>query len=103
MQHWGVKQPWEEFHVGFDFSKDFETPGGETIDSLYSLSAIDLTDGSDVSDALIELDKSTSSGTIYYAFVQGGESDHQYQITCKVVGTNGSQFELDGILSVKDR
>jgi phage gp36-like protein len=91
------KQPAEAYAVSFDFARVL---GAETIASA-TVTAIDQADLVDVSTVVLDAEKQSNSVTVVYAWVQAGTSGHRYLITCNVVGSAGSLYELEAILPVE--
>jgi uncharacterized phiE125 gp8 family phage protein len=94
-----AKQPSEAFYVSFDFT---DVLGTETIASVDSVIALDEADSSDVSATVLLAASQTNTTKIVYAWVRAGTTGHRYIITCKIVGSAGSIYELEGILPVEE-
>lgn len=92
------KQPSEAFAISFDFA---DYLGSETI-STATITAADQADLSDVSTTILDSTKQSNTTTVVYGWVRSGTSGHAYIITCKIVGSSGSNYELDGILPVDE-
>lgn len=92
------KQPWEEYHVGFNFSALL----GEDTIATASVSAIDLETGDDVTDTITDSDEQITSGSMVYVWVRSGSDGGRYRITCRVTSSSGSRWELDGLLPVSE-
>lgn len=91
-----TKQPYEEYAISFDFTAVL---GVETIASA-TLTAVDQVDGSDASAVVLDAVKQANTDTVVYGWVQAGTSGHDYLITCRIVGSADSAYELEGILPV---
>jgi len=106
MQTIGSKQPWEAFRQPFDFEGFLGAD--ETINSIYEVVVESLdSDGAvdeDVSSTMADVTKNTISSDAYTAniWIQGGTDGILYKITCRIIGTLGSQYELECILPVKE-
>ena len=98
----GDKQPYEEYYISFDFTEYLDSA---TISSA-TVTALDITadPDSDVSTTLINSTKQKTDAfaKIVYVWVRAGTAEHEYQITCKVVASDGSKYELDAILPVTE-
>ncbi len=90
------KQPYEAYYISFDFTNDL---GAETIASI-TVDAVDQSTLADESAVILDVSKQVNTDDIVYVWVQSGTSGHDYLITCRIVGSEGSQYELDGILPV---
>ena len=91
-----VKQPGEQFYLGFDFSDQL---GTRTISSALVTATLS---GENASAALIDPVKTTISGGFVYYYVIPGQSDGQYQITCVATLNNGDILEEDAYLWVQE-
>jgi uncharacterized phiE125 gp8 family phage protein len=94
-----VKQPSEAFYVSFDFT---DVLGAETISSVTSVIALDQATLTDVSTTVLDSAKQSNTTKIVSAWVRAGTTGHRYIITCKIVGSAGSIYELEGILPVEE-
>jgi hypothetical protein len=92
------KQPAEEYAVSFNFAADL---GVETIVTA-AITAVDQLDSSDVTGAILDVTKQANTTTIVYGWVRAGTSGHSYLLTCRIVGSAGSEYELDAILPVSE-
>lgn len=92
-----VKQPSEAYYVCFDFT---DVLGTETIAAVTSVIALDEADSSDVSLTVLLAASQTNTTKLVYAWVRAGTTGHRYVITCKILGSAGSVYELEGILPV---
>jgi hypothetical protein len=90
------KQPYEAFAVCFDFAAVL---GVETISGVI-VYAVDMADMSDVSNTLLDIGRQVTTPTAVYPWVRDGLDGHTYLISCRVIGTSNSQYELDGMLPV---
>lgn len=93
-----TKQPYEAFSISFDFTSVL---GAESIASA-TITATDVSTQADVSAVILDASKQMNNETIVYAYVRAGTSGHNYLITCRIVGSLGSQYELEGILPVSE-
>lgn len=98
--YFGVKQPWEQYFVRFDFT---EYLGATETMTAATVTAVDLVAGTDVSSTLLNSAKQSYGNGQVYAWVQAGATGKEYKITCRVTTTEGSKYELDGILPVRDK
>lgn len=92
------KQPFEEYAINFDFTPVL---GAENIVSAVVI-AIDQDSLEDVSATLLDVTKQSNTTKVVSPWVQNGITGHNYVITCRIVGSTGSQYELDGILPVSE-
>lgn len=92
------KQPYEAFEVSFDFT---DVLGTEDISSA-TLTAVDEATLADVTATLLDPVKQSNTTKIVTGYVQAGTDGHRYIITCRIVGSLGSLYELDGILPVNE-
>lgn len=92
------KQPYEAYAISFDFTAYL---GVETIASAV-ITAVDQATGVDVSTIVLNVAEQSISSPHVYTQVRAGESGHSYTITCRIVGSLGSQYELDGVLPVQE-
>lgn len=92
------KQPYEAYAVSFDFTTVL---GAETIASD-TVTAVDLLDSSDQSLVVLDIAKETDTTTVVYPWVRAGTTGHRYLITCQIVGSLGSLYELEAILPVTE-
>jgi hypothetical protein len=90
------KQPYEEYYVSFNFTVPL---GVETIASA-TITAVDETTLEDVSTVILDVAKQSISNPLVYAWVRAGETGHSYLVTCRITGSLGSQYELEGLLQV---
>lgn len=93
-----AKQPWEEYHVGFNFESLL---GTDTIEAAV-VSAVDLETGDDVTDTITDSTEQTTSGSVVYVWVRSGTAGCRYRITCRITTSSGSKWELDGLLPVSE-
>lgn len=94
-----VKQTSEEWAIGFDFT---EALNGAIITSITSIIALDQLDGSNVSTIVLNSAKQFKDDSVAYGWVRAGTSGHRYLITCIILASDGSIYELEGILPVLD-
>jgi hypothetical protein len=92
------KQPYEAFAIYFDFTSVL---GTETISSAV-ITAKDQDTLIDVSDIILDVTKQSNTTLIVSGWAQAGISGHNYVITCRIIGSLGSHYELDGILPVEE-
>jgi len=92
------KQTYEAYAISFDFTTVL---GVETI-STVAITAVDQFDSSDASTIILDVTKQSNTNTIVYGWVRAGTTGHDYLITCKIVGSLASQYELEAILPVLD-
>ena len=93
------KQPYEEFTITADFSKNMET--GETITDQ-SVLAFDK-DGQDVSSAVTDQGSIVISGQAVKVLVQAGDQAlAPYKITFRCSTSSGHKWELDVKMKVKE-
>ena len=93
-----TKQPAEEYAISFDFTSVL---GAETISSA-TITAIDRASLADVTATILDGTKQSNTDTVVYGWVQAGTSGHEYVITCLIVGSLASVYELEGILPVTE-
>jgi hypothetical protein len=92
------KQPWEEYYLEFDFSRDF---GEEAIVSAEVSFSPLIEDSAGV--PLIDEERQALEAARVLFWVQGGESGTVYRIECRVVGEDGSRYEMEGDILVLER
>lgn len=92
------KQPFEEYAINFDFTPVL---GAENIASAVVI-AVDQDSLENVSETLLDVTKQSNTNKVFSPWVQNGITGHNYIITCRIVGSAGSQYELDGILPVQE-
>ena len=90
------KLPYEAYAISFDFA---DVLGVETIASA-TITAIDMADSSDVSTIVLDVIKQTNSPTVVFGWIRAGTASHRYFLSCKIVGSAGSLYELDAIQPV---
>jgi hypothetical protein len=91
-----IKQPWEEYFLGFDFSSLL----GDAIDiSTAAVSAILINTGEDKTSDLINPTKQTIANGIVYFWIKACDVG-RYKITCKITTTDQSKYEIDSVLKV---
>ena len=93
----GSKQPYEEYHVEFNFTKMLGS--NEDLSSVESVS-MEGPDGEDVTETMIDGTLEFTSSKSAYVFIKGGESGVVYKITCKIVGSAESHYEMDANIRV---
>lgn len=94
------KQPSEEYYLRFNFENDIDD---ETVSLVDSVVAIDLGDGSDVTSTVIDNTKQQNDDVSVYVWAQAGASGRRYKITVQITCSEGSQYELEGILPVFEK
>jgi hypothetical protein len=91
------KQPYEEYYLSINFKKDL---GTEEIASA-TVTVVD-SDGLDVTEDMIDDEAQAFDGPILYFWIMGGETGNVYKITARIVGTEGSKYEADATLRIKE-
>lgn len=97
-QTFSSKQASEAFAICFDFTDVLDT---ETIVSAV-ITAIDQVSLADVTATILDGTKQSNTTKVVYGWVRAGTTGHRYVITCKIVSSGASNYELDGILPVDD-
>lgn len=92
------KQPYEEYYVTFDFT---EALGDETVSSA-TVTATRASTGEDATSTVTDAAEQEHDDYTVDVWIQGGVSGVEYKITCRIVGSAGSKYELDGLLLVKE-
>ena len=94
-----AKQPYEEYLIYFDFTAKLGAV--ETIASA-TITAVDEATLAVVTTTVLDATKQTDITTtpIVYTGVRAGTDGHSYLITCRVTGSLGSLYELEGILPI---
>ena len=92
------KQPAEKLTIGVDFDNALGT--GESISSA-SVTAIDLSDGSDASSTILDGAYSID-GSVIAQKVKAGDDDKQYKITIKTTTDAPHIFEADITMTVRE-
>jgi hypothetical protein len=95
-QKLGSKQPYEEYYISFNF---LSWLGSDTISSA-TVSAVDMADNSDVVSTITDSTKQYEVTPNVYVWIRAGTNGHRYQITCRIVSSSGSKYELDAMLQV---
>ena len=92
----GNKQPYEEYYVSFNFSRDLAT------DEEISSASVTVEDalGADATDEIVE-DVLLVGDCRVFVFVKGG-TEQTYKITCKVVCSNTEKYEKEAYLPVSE-
>lgn len=98
MDRFRNKQTGESYFVEFDFASISSTL---TIASAV-VSAKKVSDGTDVTATLTTAAKQTITSPVVYVWVTGGTDGVDYQITCKATASDGSVYELEGLMLVAD-
>lgn len=98
MYSFGDKQNWDQYYVSFNFVRliapDAEIQSADII--VYDASGVDVTD------TMIDAEKTLIVGTKVLVWVRGG-SQQIYKITCRIVCDNEERFEEDGELPVIEK
>lgn len=93
------KQPYEEFTITADFSKNMET--GETITEQFVI-AFDK-DGLDASSIVTDQGTVIASGQTVKTLVQAGDQAlSPYKLTFRCTTSNGHKWELDVKMKVRE-
>jgi hypothetical protein len=92
----GAKQPYEEYYIHFNFSRYC---GTATVVSA-TVTAVNYETDADVTSTIITAAKQLVTGQSVYVWVKAGTTGESYQITCKVVASDDSKYELDAMLPV---
>lgn len=92
-----TKQVSEEFIIVTDFTNDLGS--GETISSV-AVTAIRLSDGSDLTSSIIELSQKSSKKVL--VGVQNGEDGELYRIVVKIQTSLGYKFQKNILMKVKE-
>jgi hypothetical protein len=98
MDAFGPKQPYDEYYVDFDFSKDLVSPDAV---SVASVTATD-ENGADATLVITSAIKQSITSPKVFVWVKGGVDRTMYVITCKIVTTNGEKYEKDGEIFVEE-
>lgn len=93
------KQPSEAYYLGFDFTADLGAT--ETVASA-AITAVERNTLQDVTATLLDATLQSNGDQVVYAWVRGGTSGREYLLTCRITGSLGSEYELDGILPVEE-
>jgi len=96
-KYFTTKQPSEEYSVSFDFA---DVLGDTEEIASASITAVDQTTLENVSTTILDSTQQAETPSVVYAWVQGGESGHNYLLTCQIVGDAGSVYELEAVLPV---
>lgn len=100
MKYFGAKQPAEAYYVRFNFTRDLKESDVEA--AVVTVLDITETPPVDVTDTLLDTRKQAISGKVVDVWGHGGTTGHNYQITCRITGTGGETYELEGILPVRE-
>lgn len=98
MNRFRDKQSTEAYYIEFDFSA---ICGSATVSSA-SVTATEVDTGTDVTATITTAASQSISGTSVYVWVKAGTSGTDYLITCKATASDGSIYELDGLMLVSD-
>lgn len=98
MDRFRTKQTGETYKIEFDFST---IATGLTISSAV-VSAKVVSTGVDVTSTITTVASQTISGTSVYVLVKAGTDGTDYLITCKATASDGSIYELEGLMLVAD-
>ena len=98
MDRFRTKQTGESYKIEFDFST---IATGLTIASATTTAKV-VSTGVDVTDTITTAASQTISGTSVYVVVKAGTDGTDYLITCKATASDGSVYELEGLMLVAD-
>ena len=91
-----LKQPGEEYYIGFDFEDDI---GTETISSaVVTVTCEDV----NVTDTFTVLADQAIINPIVYVKITGGTSGSNYKIECVATCSEGSIYEMNAYITVLD-
>lgn len=93
------KQPYEEYYIEFDHTLDLEAA---TIATAVVTAMVVVT-GADVSTVIIDAAKQLITDTSVMVWVRAGVSGTDYKITSRIVASDGSKYELDGLMLVMEK
>lgn len=108
IQRLPAKQPEEAWYIKFDFSSALNSSSnpdaGENLATpIQEVVITDEETGEDVSETMADAFKNRVSGQVAYVWVEAGEDDHIYHITCRVeTETSDRVLELDARLPVRE-
>lgn len=94
----GVKTPYEEYHVAFNF----ENYLGDAGIASATVAVVERATGTVVTGDLTTVGLQLIADPRVYVWVKGGTVGRLYDISCKIVAddTNGSKYEIDGTLPI---
>lgn len=92
------KQSYEEYYIDFNFTKLL----GVTTVSSATVVVTKTSDDSVVTSTLTDVDLQSIVSPHVYVWLKGGVSGEEYKITCKIITSNGSKYELDASIDVLD-
>lgn len=98
MDRFRNKQTGESYYIEFDFS----SVSSALIISSATVSAKIVSTGVDVTATITTFAKQLITSPVVYVWVTGGTDGVDYQITCKATASNGSIYELEGLMLVAD-
>jgi len=98
MDRFRNKQTGESYYIEFDFT----SVSSALIISSASVSAKIVSTGVDVTATITTVAKQLITSPVVYVWVTGGTDGVDYQITCKATASNGSVYELEGLMLVAD-
>jgi len=98
MDAFGNKQPYDEYFVDFDFTKDLT--GVDTVKTATVTAVDDI--GADATAVITKVASQSITSRKVYVWVNGGVDGTMYVITCKIVTTNGEKYEKDGEIFVEE-
>lgn len=98
MDRFRTKQTGETYKIEFDFST---IATGLTIASAVTTAKV-VSTGVDVTDTITTAASQSISGTSVYVLVKAGTDGTDYLITCKATASDGSVYELEGLMLVAD-
>lgn len=94
----GAKQPYEAYFISFNFAKWL---GTATILTA-TVTAADTDDDSDATSIVTTVESQVITSPSVYVWVKAGTTAKSYKITCKIVASDGSKYELDALLPVTE-
>jgi len=98
MDRFRNKQTGESYYIEFDFTSVSST----LVISSATVAAKIVSTGVDVTATLTTVAKQLITSPIVYVWVTAGTDGVDYQITCKATASNGSVYELEGLMLVAD-
>lgn len=98
MDRFRNKQTGESYYIEFDFT----SVSSALIISSATVSAKIVSTGVDVTATITTVAKQLITSPVVYVWVTGGTDGVDYQITCKATASNGSVYELEGLMLVAD-
>lgn len=98
MDRFRNKQAAEAYYIEFDFD---ELCGTATVSSA-TVAAKVVSTGVDATATITTVASQSISGTSVYVWVKAGTAGTDYQITCTATASDGSIYELEGLMLVID-